>query len=317
MKKDPFSLFIEDSVLYASNKYYELIFKTKTLFFDYLNKGKSFEDFKKASSKIWENVDHSFMNERIKELEEMIEARDLKDRKILNPNAEFTQIYELVKESRFNEVERLYKNTIDQYYKGRLNTVKKDYVDKQSYLAKIVEQYDKAQAVIPYYNKDGTVRSYHNIASYNSMLYNVNLNRSGWNRTMYDASLLNNDLVYLPAHPFACDLCMPWQGKVYSTSGKSLKYPPKELAEAGGIGHPNCKHQWLLYWGEDMIQKDDYNSIEWQDAYERKQKIQALQLERKKLKNDRKIYENIESFGEVDKVNQKISSINSKIKELK
>ena len=317
MKKDPFSLFIEDSVLYASNKYYELIFKTKTLFFDYLNKGKSFEYFKKASSEIWENVDHSFMNERIKELEEMIEARDLKDRKILNPNAEFTQIYELVKESRFNEVERLYKNTIDQYYKGRLKTVKKDYVDKQSYLAKIVEQYDKAQAVIPYYNKDGTVRCYHNIASYNSMLYNVNLNRSGWNRTMYDASLLNNDLVYLPAHPFACDLCMPWQGKVYSTSGKSLKYPPKELAEAGGIGHPNCKHQWLLYWGEDMIQKDDYNSIEWQDAYERKQKIQALQLERKKLKNDRKIYENIESFGEVDKVNQKISSINSKIKELK
>lgn len=317
MKKDPFSLFIEDSVLYASNKYYELIFKTKTLFFDYLNRGKSFEEFKQASSKIWENVDHSFMNERIKELEEMIEARDLKDRKILNPNAEFTQIYELVKESRFNEVERLYKNTIDQYYKGRLKTVKKDYVDKQSYLAKIVEQYDKAQAVIPYYNKDGTVRCYHNIASYNSMLYNVNLNRSGWNRTMYDASLLNNDLVYLPAHPFACDLCMPWQGKVYSTSGKSLKYPPKELAEAGGIGHPNCKHQWLLYWGEDMLQKDDYNSMEWQDAYERKQKIQALQLERKKLKNDRKIYENIDSFGEVDKVNQKISSINSKIKELK
>lgn len=314
--KDPFSLFIEDSVLYASNQYYKLIFTTKYLFFDYLKKGKSFEEFKKESSKIWDNVDHTYMNERIKELEEMIKARDFEDREILNPNAEFQEIYELVKESRFKEVEAIYKRTIDNYYRARLKTVSKDYVDKEAYLSKIVKEYETIQAVIPYYNKDGTVRAYHNVASYNSMLYNVNMNRAGWNRTMYDANLLNNDLVYLPAHPFACPLCMPYQGKIYSQSGKSLKYPPKEIAIDGGVGHPNCKHQWLLYWGDSMIQDNKYNSAEWQEKYQNKQKIRALELERTKAKKDREIYKNLGNYEEVDKSNQKIRRLNDSIKEL-
>lgn len=314
--KDPFSLFVEDSVLYASNQYYKLIFTTKYLFFDYLKKGKSFEEFKKESSKIWDNVDHTYMDERIRELEKMIKARDFEDREILNPNAEFQEIYELVKESRFKEVEAIYKRTIDNYYRARLKTVSKDYVDKEAYLSKIVKEYEKIQAVIPYYNKDGTVRAYHNVASYNSMLYNVNMNRAGWNRTMYDANLLNNDLVYLPAHPFACPLCMPYQGKIYSQSGKNLKYPPKEIAIDGGVGHPNCKHQWLLYWGDSMVQDNKYNSAEWQEKYQNKQKIRALELERTKAKKDREIYKNLGNYEEVDKSNQKIRRLNASIKEL-
>lgn len=316
MAKDPYSLFIEDSVLYSSNRYEKLINKTKKLFFKCLNEGKSLSEFKKENAKIWEHVDHSYMSERIKELEEMIEARDLKDNQILNPNAEKTEVYELVKESRFKEVENTYKDTIDNYYKGRLKTVSNDYIDKSSYLSKVVENYDNIQAIIPYFNKDGTIRCYQTIATYNSMLYNVNLNRAGWNRTMYDANLLEEDLMYLPAHPFACPMCMQYQGKVYSKSGSSLIYKPMEEAIAGGVGHPNCKHQWLIYWGEEMLQDDTYNSAEWEEKYKIKQKTQQLQLKRSRLKTDREIYKEIGNQEQVDKTNQKIRKINKSIKEL-
>ena len=246
----------------------------------------------------------------------MISAKNISGHEILNPNAQFTEVFKLEPERRFIEVERKYETTMQKYYKGRLKTLDNGYVDKQTYLTKLVKKYDDTQAIIPYFNKDGTVISYHNIASYNSMLYNVNLNRSGWNRTIYDSKLLDNDLVYLPAHPFACPLCMEWQGRIYSVSGKSTKYPAKDLAIDGGVGHPNCKHQWVIYWGIEQKQDDTYNSEEWQQKYEDKQKIQSLQLERTKLKNDRDIFTQLGNYEEVDKVNSKLKKINSTIKEL-
>ena len=315
--KDPFSLFIQDSVYYLSNQYYKLMFQTKKLFFKCLNENKPLNYFEQEASKIWDKVDHKYMEQRIEELENMISAKNTDGHEILNPDAKFEEIFKLEPERRFIEVERKYQKTMEHYYKGRLKTLQNGYVDKQTYLKNLVNKYDKTQSVIPYYNKDGTIRSYHNIASYNSMLYNVNLNRSGWNRTIYDSKLLENDLVYLPAHPFACPLCMQWQGKIYSVSGKSKKYPPKDTAIKGGIGHPNCKHQWTIYWGIEDVQKEKYNNAEWEEQYEKKQKIQALQLERAKLKNDKSIFAELGNYEEVDRVNSKIKKSNSVINELK
>lgn len=322
MNKDPFSLFIEDSAYYSKNEYYKLMYETKRVFFDYLNKNKTLTEFKKETAKIWEKVDHKYMAERIKELEDMIMARDLDGNKILNPDAEYKQIYELASEKVFQNVEKKYKYNIDEYYKGRRKTANKSYIDRESYLSKLVTKYDEIQATIPYHNKDGSVRSWHNIADYNSMLYNTNLNHAGWNRTIYDANLLEKDLLYLPAHTFACPLCMPYQGKVYSKNGKSgytsdgVRYYPQEEAIAGGVGHPNCRHQWTIYWDKDQIQENDYNSDKWQEDYEKKQKIQALQLKRTKLKNDKKIYENLGNGSEVDKTNAKIKVLNAKISDI-
>lgn len=317
MKKDPFSLFIEDSVDYSKMQYSKLMLTTKKQFFNYLLNEKPTKEFSELSSEIWNKVDHKYMDERIKELEEMIEARDLEDRPILNEDAEYQEIYGLEDISKFKKVENKYKEMINNYYDKRLKTIKKGYVDKISYLSKLVNSYEDVQSIIPYFNKDGTVRCYQNITTYLSMLFNTNLNRSGWNRTYYDANLLGEDLMYLPAHPFACPLCMEWQGKVYSKSGKNKNYPKMQIAIDGGVGHPNCKHQWLIYWGKEMMQEDKYNSPEWEEKYKTKQKLQSLQLERTRLKTDRDIYKNIGNYDEVDKINSKIKKINSKIKELK
>lgn len=315
--KDEFSIFINDSVYYTQTEYNKLINKTKELFFYSLQEQKPASYFKKEANKIWGNIDHSYMEQRIQELEEMISAKNLEGRKILNPNAKFEQIFPLDSESKYIDIERKYEKVVNKYYKDRLKTINNGFVDKETYLTNLIEKYDKMQSIIPYYNKNGTIRSYHNIASYNSMVYNTNLTKAGWNRTLYDSKLLENDLVYLPAHPGACPLCMQFQGKVYSISGKNPKYPKQSIAIEGGVGHPNCKHEWVLYWDSSQIQEDKYNDIAWEEYYERKQKIQSLQLERTNLKVDKRILESIGNYGEADKVQAKIRALNSKIKELK
>lgn len=315
--KDEFSIFINDSVYYTQTQYYKLINKTKELFFYCLQEQKPASYFRQEANKIWGNIDHSFMEQRIQELEEMVSAKNLEGKKIINPNAKFEQVFPLDKESKYIEIERRYENLVNKYYKGRLKTINNGFVDKETYLTNLIEKYDKMQSIIPYYNKDGTIRSYHNIASYNSMVYNTNLTKAGWNRTLYDSKLLGNDLVYLPAHPGACPLCMQFQGKVYSISGKNPKYPKQSIAIDGGVGHPNCKHEWVLYWDSSQIQEDKYNDIAWEEYYKRKQKIQSLELERTNLKVDKRILESIGNYGEADKVQAKIRALNSKIKELK
>lgn len=315
--KDEFSIFINDSVYYTQTEYYKLINKTKELFFYSLQEQKSASYFKKEANKIWGNIDHSYMEQRIQELEKMISAKNLEGRRILNPNAKFEQIFPLDSESKYIDIERKYEKVVNKYYKDRLKTINNGFVDKEIYLTNLIKKYDKMQSIIPYYNNNGTIRSYHNIASYNSMVYNTNLTKAGWNRTLYDSKLLENDLVYLPAHPGACPLCMQFQGKVYSVSGKNPKYPKQSIAIEGGVGHPNCKHEWVLYWDSSQIQEDKFNDVAWEEYYKRKQKIQSLQLERTNLKVDKRILESIGNYGEADKVQAKIRALNSKIKELK
>ena len=72
----------------------------------------------------------------------------------------------------------------------------------------------------------------------------------------------------------------------------------------------------IIYWGEEMLQDNIYNSGEWEENYEIKQKTQALQLERSRLKTDRAIYDEIGNNEAVDNATQRIRKINSTIKEL-
>ena len=319
--KDPFSLFIEDSVDISKTSYDDLMYKTKRLFFDYLIKGNDVDTFTKRLDKIWSKVDHSFMKQRIKELENMIKARDLKDRNIVNKNAKFQEVYELTKMSRYSEVEEYFKEIIRTFYESNFDTTQKEYIDKKSYLTKGVETYDKIQNTIPYHNKDGTIRSWHNIADYCSMLFNTNLTRAGWNRTLYDADLLDNNILYLTAHLYSCPLCIGYQGKLYSTDGTygeidGQKYVPKEEAIDGGVGHPNCRHQWTIYWDKDQIQEDKFNTKEWDEKYIKRQKLKAIEREINKLQNDKSIYKKLKNIEAVEKTGAKILKLIKKAEEI-
>lgn len=50
------------------------------------------------------------------------------------------------------------------------------------------------------------------------------------------------DLIQISQHYPTSDLCYPYQGRVFSVSGTSSKYPPFSEALDGGLYHPNCKH---------------------------------------------------------------------------
>lgn len=204
---------------------------------------------------------------------------------------------------------------ITNYYKTTLKTAKKEYISIDNYLKKKLTQYDKVEKVVAYHNQDGTIRAYHDIASYNSMVYNTNLTSGAWNETINYCYENDTDIVYVEPHPFSCPLCQEWQGKFYSLTGKSKNYPNIELAYKGGLKHPNCKHNITTNVGQK--ETDDYSSNEWVERYEARQKKQALELQRKRLKTDRDIYKELNNYAEVEKVNAKIRALNKAIKEQK
>lgn len=320
--KDEFSNYIEEEVYLTTIAYYDKMLATKKDFYKSLLNEESYTEFKKKTQEIWGNINHEYMAKQIKELEEMVDKKNADGKPILNPNAEYKEIYELIKLGRFKEVELRFKELIDKYYYNKLKVIKREYVDKEKYLSDSVYDYDKIEQTIPYYSKDGLVHSYHTPASYLSMLYNVNLTRSAWNRTMYDGKLLNNNLVYLVAHPYACKLCIDCQGKLYSTDGTrgvkdGIKYEPKEVAIDNGVGHPNCRHVWTLYWDKVQIQKNKFNSEQWNEKYIAKQKLKALDLKRKKLETNADIFNTLNNDVKRNRELRKLEKVKNTISELK
>jgi hypothetical protein len=324
-------IFIEDKVWEMNVKYVRMMRKTKEKFFEYLQENRSIEDYKRGIRELWD-IDHSFMDDSIKELEKMVSERDIAtykkyekpltkqtSEKITNGKLYYKKqdkrFYALNPDSDFTKIEQQYVNKHIKYYERQKEILNKT-LDQEEYLSQMVEKYDRLDKTIPYFNKNGTLKCYNTVATYNSMLYNWNLTHSAWNRTQYDAEVLNHHLWYLPAHPYACEICAYYQGKVYADK-KGLGYPLKENAVEAGVGHPNCRHVWTLYWDKAQIQEEKWDSPEDIEAYKTKQKIQSLDLEKSRLLSDRRIYQSLGDQAKVDECTSKIKTLRTKINELK
>jgi hypothetical protein len=339
-----FERFISEEVWNCTLKYTRMMRITKEKFFTSLLEGKSTGKYSKELKELW-NIDHNFMNKALKELDEMVKDKDIKlarkygDDKVVqrsikleNSWQEYNNIdygvYKLNPERDFTIMEQRYVNRHIKYYESTQKGLGLAQ-DKEAYLSKIVKKYDKIDKSIPYFSHTtGKIVSYQTIATYNSMLYNWNLTHSAWNRTEYDAKKLGNNLQYLVAHPYACPHCMEYQGFVYAYDtptnqeykvlmkyGKRGEYM-KEDAIKGGVGHPNCKHSWTIFWDIDQLQDDKFNSSEWEEEYKKEQKKQSLDLEKSRLLSDRRIYKELGDQSKVDELTTKIKAIRDKKKEL-
>lgn len=333
IKFPPLNIFIENKVWNSLERYERMEIATKEKFFENLYNKTSLEEYSKGIEELWGNVDHSYMTRDIEELKKMVIQKDFKDAemygdkkittrsiKLQNTWREYKrrneEFYPLNPARDFKIIEQRYMNRHIRLYENLLNRVEKS-TDVAKTLTDFMKKYDQLDKTIPYFSHStGDVIRHVDVATYNSMLYNVNLTRSAWNRANYDAKLLGNELWYLPAHPFACPLCSKWQGKVYTDNPQVKTYPQKDDAIKGGIGHPNCKHVWLSYWGKDQIQDEKYNSSEWEEKYKTKQKIQSLDLKKSRLLADRRIYNNLGQQDLVDKTTSKIKRIREQKKEL-
>ena len=327
----PLNIFIQERVWESLVKYERMEITTKEKFFEELYKKTPLEEYTKGLEALWGNVDHSYMTKGIEELNKMVIQKDFRDAELYG-NKKLTtrsiklqntwQEYELKNQEKyplnpardFKTVEQRYVNRHKKLYKNLLNRVEKSN-DIVKTLTDFMKKYDELDKTIPYFSHStGQIIRHVDVATYNSMLYNVNLTRSAWNRSNYDAMLLGNDLWYLPAHPFACPMCARYQGRVYSEHGGV--YPKKEDAIKGGVGHPNCKHVWVSYWSPEQVQREKYNSSEWEEKYKTKQKIQSLDLKKSRLLADRRIYNNLGQQDLVDKTTSKIKRIREQKKEL-
>lgn len=319
--RDEISEVINEEVQSYSKESYDYLDEVKKLVFTCLIGKISYDIFKGKLNKVnskYNKIEKNRTSKGYKKVKDKVVETN--ETPISSEKIDFTEkelsvlLFKLDKTSQIKAKDKFIK-VVTNYYKTTLKTAKKEYISIDDYLKKKLTQYDKVEKVVAYHNQDGTIRAYHDIASYNSMVYNTNLTSSAWNETINYCYENNTDIVYVEPHPFSCPLCQEWQGKFYSLTGKSSRYENIENAYKGGLKHPNCKHNITTNVGQK--ETDDYSSDEWKDRYQARQKKQALELQRKRLKTDRDIYKELNNYEEVDKINAQIRTLNSAIKEQK
>lgn len=283
--------------------------ETKEQFFKYLLLGYSAIKFKEWLIKKWNDSDIEKMKISTSKLEKIVD----KENKIKNSEST-KEFFSKVPYKRFRELKKSFNEECVDYYKKRLKIASK-IPNREEYLKDFVDKYDKYMANIPYF-RNGKVYSWHKLSDYTSMIYNTNLTRTAWNRTFTDAEKVGSNLLYIPAHPFACPHCMELQGKYYQKKSDG-KYPSIQKALDHGLGHPNCKHVPVVAFDDEKRQDDLFNSKEWEEKYKNQQKLMALYREKEKAKTDLSIYKSLEDQTKIDFAKAKIKKINQKITEIK
>lgn len=306
--------FINESVFKVNFKYAKLQNQTKELFFKCLNEGRDLEYFKKQLEKLWGKLDHKFLQDELLEYEEIIHEQNLKGKNI-DAEETFSPLVALISlgvilgvEDKFKRIkEREYKNSLKSYaYKQ----------DKKDYLKLKVAKY--TNQIVPYYKKDtNQIQRYVQMSTYNSMIYNTNLTRAGWNTTLNDADLLQANEFWIPPHNFSCPYCAMYQGRVLSRSEVELYIGTEAEEQEGDILHPNCKCTLTIYDNGTQLRRPRYDEAQLEEQYKVRQKVNSLTLKKEEILTDMKIQKGLGNEDKVDELNQQRNKINSSIRELK
>lgn len=86
-----------------------------------------------------------------------------------------------------------------------------------------------------------------NMRSYSEMVARTTIMEAHLQGTANRLAEQGHDLVKISSHVGACPLCIRYQGKVLSLTGKTPGYPSLAEAKAGGLFHPNCRHAYGLH----------------------------------------------------------------------
>lgn len=291
--------FIEDEVTLASIKYEKLLHEAELEFILGLMEDLSPEEFEEFIKNTFYNINHDYMKEGIEALiTQIMEINATIDLQRVLPNR-----YETVPIIDFKTKERRFGEVLIKQYKLKYDRLKQNEYDLKNYLTAQIKNYRNIEKFIPYYHKDGTIASMRTLADYNSMLYNVNLTKSGWNQSIKDAQILGQDLLILNGHPHSCPICASHQGRIYSIRG--IGYPSVDSAEEDGVGHPNCKCEWSIYWGSEQLEQN----INTEYDYEKHSKEVAIDRELRYARLEKKLYKIIGNQEMADKTWQKIKRL--------
>lgn len=310
------SNFINESVFRVNLKYAKAQNETKELFFKCLDEGKDEDYFNEQVEKIWDNIDRSYMDKEIVQYQEIIHEKNVEGRKKteLIPLGAAGILFALVPKSKTKAVDNKFVKMKEREYKVSLNSpVYKS--NKEEYLKIKVDKY--TNQIVPYYSHEtNKIIRYVQPSTYNSMIHNTNLTRSGWNQTLNDADEMGVNLFWIPYHPFSCSYCLEHQNRVMTKSEITRMIGIAEEAE-GDILHPNCKCTIAFYDNSTKFNRPDYSNGELDEQYHIRQKVNSLTLKKEEVLTDMKIQKSLGNQDEVDKLNQQRNKINSQIRELK
>lgn len=317
MKKS--SEFINDSVFQTNLKILKKQNETKELFFRCLDEGRDYDYFKKQLENIWDNLDYSFLQEQLLQYEEMIHEYNIQGKKEVEEIPKNgSSLFPLVPLAVIlTQEQRLIRWKLMEYDRSLNSYAYKE--DKEDYLKLKVQKYK--DNIVEYVSHEGKKSRYVELSTYTSMIQNTNLTRTAWNTTLNDADLLGIEKFYIPYHSFSCPECMTHQNKIY-TKEQLLRMVGVAEETEGDILHPNCKCTIVMLGnGDKMMKTSSLTKGEKEEAYDIRQKVNSLTLERERLRTDLNIYKSFrdnEGMQDmIDKYNQKISKINKEIRELR
>lgn len=300
--------------------------ETKELFFRCLKEKRSTNYFEIELNKIWNNIDHKFMDKQILKLEKLVNSNNVEQALNLG---RFDGIYQegdywvidgeyfkLTSESEFIKFEQRFKHNVLNNYRNSKNVITK--TNEEAYLEKKINTYNKqVNQVITYFDKYNRPLRQVQLSSYLSMVHNTDLTRAGWNQTISDSKKLNRDLFIIPYHSFSCPYCLSYQNQIMTADEVMNAIGIEAREQQGDLLHPNCKCTLSIYWDSSQISLSKYSYEESEELYRLRQKVNTLTLEKSNLRTDMKIADSLGDQATVDKCRQRINSINKTIRDIK
>lgn len=305
--------YIAESVFKVNLHFSKLQNKTKELYFRCLDEGRSTEYFRKELKKIWKDTNYNFIDKEVEKYQSIVHQRNTG----LTDKVEFTKddiIAPLDDRKKVMKYEEKFENIKTNEYNTSINSPVYQ-SDKQNYLKNKVAKY--SNEVVPYHYKNtNKIQRHVQLSTYNAMVHNVNLVRTGWNMTLYDADIVGNKRFWIPYHPFSCPYCISHQNQVY-TKEEVINMLGKANEQQGDVLHPNCKCEITFYDNDTVFNRPDYTDAELNEQYDIRQKVNSLTLKKEEVLTDIKIQTDLGNQDEVDKLNQYRNKINKSIRDLK
>lgn len=302
---------IDKEVLLTVQKYDKKLNKTELTYFRNLLEEKNPQEMLEYLNKEY-TIDHTYMIKAIDEIKQLIKKKD----KIKTFEAIRDIIPNLLE---INPIEDFKRSELD-YAQRVLNKYTQDLADiktqkdKTQYLTTKIKTYTRnVEQYIPYFH-NGFVWSMQNLATYNSMLYNVNLTRTAWNQSYKDSILLENDKFIINTHPFACPHCLQHQGKIYTRQelediiGIAVEDGAKEIL------HPNCKCTLSIYWDKTQLERQNKTT---EEDYRLDQKAKSLQRQINKRRTEKQAFEDIGNEEMADERRKQLSRMYEELRVIK
>lgn len=302
---------IDKEVLLTVQKYDKKLNKTELTYFRNLLEEKSPQEMLEYLTEEY-TINHDYMIQAINDIKQIIMKKD-KIKKFDLIKDTITDLLEINPIEDFKRSELDYAQRVLNKYTDDLAEMKR-HTDKTEYLTTKIRTYTQnVEQYIPYFH-NGFVWSMQNLATYNSMLYNVNLTRTAWNQSYKDSIMLDNDKFIINTHPFACPHCLEHQGKIYTR--KELEDIVGVAVEDGAkeILHPNCKCTLSIYWDKTQLERQNKTT---EEDYRLDQKAKSLQRQIEKRRTEKQAFEDIGNDVMADERRKQLSRMYEELRGIK